>query len=50
MVDRGDTDAEIERLHPVLVYPSGGSAPDEIRTLPDDAGADVVAHLLRRRN
>jgi MerR family transcriptional regulator, thiopeptide resistance regulator len=45
---RGYTDADIERLHPVLVYRSVGLALDEIRTLLDDADADVVAHLQRQ--
>jgi MerR family transcriptional regulator, thiopeptide resistance regulator len=45
---RGYTDADIERLHLVLVYRSFGLALDEIRTLLDDADADVVAHLQRQ--
>src|ERR1700754_1023786 len=44
---RGYTDADIERLHLVLVYRSVGLPLDEIRTLLDDADVDVVAHLRR---
>ena len=46
---RGYTDADIERLHLVLVYRSVGLPLDEIRTLLDDADADVLAHLQRQR-
>ena len=42
---RGYTDADIERLHLVLVYRSVGMPLDEIRALLDDPGADVLAHL-----
>ena len=45
---RGYTDADIERLHLVLVYRSVGLPLDEIRTLLDDVDADVVAHLQRQ--
>jgi DNA-binding transcriptional MerR regulator len=45
---RGYTDADIERLHLVLVYRAAGIPLDEIRTLLDDAGVDVVAHLRRQ--
>jgi DNA-binding transcriptional MerR regulator len=45
---RGYTDSDIERLHLVLVYRSVGLPLDEIRTLLDDADADVVAHLQRQ--
>jgi DNA-binding transcriptional MerR regulator len=45
---RGYTDADIERLHVVLVYRSVGLSLDEIRTLLDDANADVVEHLGRQ--
>jgi DNA-binding transcriptional MerR regulator len=45
---RGYTDADIERLHLVLVYRAVGLPLDEIRTLLDDADADVVAHLARQ--
>ena len=45
---RGYTDADIERLHLVLVYRSVGLPLDEIRSLLDDADADVVAHLERQ--
>lgn len=45
---RGYTDADIERLHLVLVYRSVGLPLDEIRTLLDDADADVLAHLQRQ--
>ena len=45
---RGYTDADIERLHLVLVYRSVGMPLDEIRALLDDPGADVVEHLRRQ--
>jgi DNA-binding transcriptional MerR regulator len=45
---RGYTDADIERLHLVLVYRSVGLPLDEIRTLLDDPAADVLAHLKRQ--
>ncbi|MBO0679822.1 MerR family transcriptional regulator [Mycolicibacterium sp. S2-37] len=45
---RGYTDADIERLHLVLVYRSVGLPLDEIRTLLDDPHADVGAHLQRQ--
>src|SRR5690349_4483450 len=45
---RGYTDADIERLHVVLVYRSVGLPLDEIRALLDDPGADVVEHLRRQ--
>ncbi|MFY9916806.1 MAG: MerR family transcriptional regulator [Mycobacterium sp.] len=45
---RGYTDADIERLHLVLVYRSVGLPLDEIRTLLDDADADVVGRLQRQ--
>jgi MerR family transcriptional regulator, thiopeptide resistance regulator len=45
---RGYTDADIERLHLVLVYRSIGLPLDEIRTLLDNADADVVANLQRQ--
>jgi MerR family transcriptional regulator, thiopeptide resistance regulator len=45
---RGYTDADIERLHLVLVYRSVGLPLDEIRTLLDDADADVLVHLQRQ--
>jgi DNA-binding transcriptional MerR regulator len=45
---RGYTDADIERLHLVLVYRSVGMPLDEIRALLDDAGADVLEHLRRQ--
>jgi MerR family transcriptional regulator, thiopeptide resistance regulator len=45
---RGYTDADTERLHLVLVYRSVGLPLDEIRTLLDDAEADVFAHLQRQ--
>jgi MerR family transcriptional regulator, thiopeptide resistance regulator len=44
---RGYTDADIERLHLVLVYRSVGLPLDEIGTMLDD-DADVVAHLQRQ--
>jgi DNA-binding transcriptional MerR regulator len=46
---RGYTDADIERLHLVLVYRSVGMPLDEIRALLDDPGADVLEHLRRQR-
>jgi DNA-binding transcriptional MerR regulator len=45
---RGYTDADIERLHLVLVYRSVGMPLDEIRALLDDPGADVLEHLRRQ--
>jgi MerR family transcriptional regulator, thiopeptide resistance regulator len=45
---RGYTDADIERLHLVLVYRSVGMPLDEIRVLLDDPSADVVGHLRRQ--
>jgi MerR family transcriptional regulator, thiopeptide resistance regulator len=45
---RGYTDADIERLHLVLVYRAVGLPLDEIRVLLDDGTADVVAHLQRQ--
>jgi MerR family transcriptional regulator, thiopeptide resistance regulator len=47
---RGYTDADIERLHLVLVYRSVGLPLDEIRTLLDDADTDVLAHLQRQHS
>src|SRR5215213_7198280 len=45
---RGYTDADIERLHLVLVYRSVGMPLDEIRSLLDDPSADVLGHLRRQ--
>ncbi len=45
---RGYTDADIERLHLVLVYRSVGLPLDEIRVLLDDEDTDVVARLQRQ--
>ncbi|WP_197376395.1 MerR family transcriptional regulator [Mycolicibacterium baixiangningiae] len=45
---RGYTDADVERLHLVLVYRSVGLPLDEIRTVLDDPQADVLAHLERQ--
>jgi DNA-binding transcriptional MerR regulator len=45
---RGYTDADIERLHLVLVYRSVGFPLDQIRTLLDDDSTDVVEHLRRQ--
>jgi DNA-binding transcriptional MerR regulator len=45
---RGYTDADIERLHLVLVYRSVGMPLDEIRVLLDDPSADVLEHLRRQ--
>jgi MerR family transcriptional regulator, thiopeptide resistance regulator len=45
---RGYTDADIERLHLVLVYRSVGMPLDEIRALLDDPSADEFEHLRRQ--
>jgi DNA-binding transcriptional MerR regulator len=45
---RGYTDADIERLHVVLVYRSVGLRLEEIRALLDGCGADVLEHLTRQ--
>ena len=45
---RGYIDADIERLHLVLVYRCIGMPLDEIRTLLDDPSADVLGHLRRQ--
>jgi MerR family transcriptional regulator, thiopeptide resistance regulator len=45
---RGYTDADIERLHLVLVYRSVGMPLEEIRALLDDPGADELEHLQRQ--
>ncbi|MGP4056309.1 MerR family transcriptional regulator [Mycobacterium sp. 4D054] len=45
---RGYTDADVERLHLVLVYRGAGLPLEEIRTLLDDATVDVVEHLQRQ--
>jgi DNA-binding transcriptional MerR regulator len=45
---RGYTDADIERLHLVLVYRSAGMPLDEIRKVLDDSSADVLEHLRRQ--
>ncbi|BCI55808.1 HTH-type transcriptional activator TipA [Mycolicibacterium litorale] len=45
---RGYTDADVERLHLVLVYRSAGLPLDEIRALLDDPRADVLARLERQ--
>ncbi|HEV7423296.1 MAG TPA: MerR family transcriptional regulator [Mycobacterium sp.] len=45
---RGYTDADVERLHLVLVYRAVGLPLVEIRTLLDDPDVDVVAHLRRQ--
>ena len=42
---RGYTDADIERLHAVLVYRSVGLPLDDIRALLDDESADVLSRL-----
>jgi DNA-binding transcriptional MerR regulator len=44
---RGYTDADIERLHVVLVYRSVGLQLDDIRALLD-GGADALEHLRRQ--
>ncbi|HEY9265384.1 MAG TPA: MerR family transcriptional regulator [Mycobacterium sp.] len=45
---RGYTDADIERLHVVLVYRSVGLALEQIRTLLDDPAADALSQLRRQ--
>jgi DNA-binding transcriptional MerR regulator len=45
---RGYTDADIERLHLVLVYRSVGMPLDQIRAVLDDSTADVLEHLQRQ--
>ena len=45
---RGYTDADIERLHLVLVYRSVGMPLGEIRALLEDSSADVLEHLQRQ--
>lgn len=45
---RNYTDADIERLHIVLVYRSAGLPLDEIRSLLDDPGADIRAVLAHQ--
>ncbi|MGE2724063.1 MerR family transcriptional regulator [Mycolicibacterium pulveris] len=45
---RGYTDADVERLHLVLVYRSVGMSLEQIRMLLDDADADVLEHLQRQ--
>ena len=45
---RGYTDADVERLHLVLVYRAVGLPLDEIRTLLDDPDVDVLVHLQRQ--
>jgi MerR family transcriptional regulator, thiopeptide resistance regulator len=45
---RGYTDADIERLHLVLVYRSVGMPLEDIRVLLDDPSADVLEHLRRQ--
>ena len=47
---RGYTDADIERLHLVLVYRSVGMPLDEIRTILDDSVRDVLEHLRRQHD
>jgi DNA-binding transcriptional MerR regulator len=47
---RGYTDADIERLHVVLVYRSVGMPLEEIRALLDDSSADVLEHLKRQHD
>src|ERR1044072_7300681 len=46
---RGYTDADVERLHLVLVYRSVGLPLDEIRDLLGDGEGEVGARLHRRR-
>src|ERR1700682_4617772 len=45
---RGYTDADIERLHLVLVYRSVGMPLEEIHAPLDDSSADVLEHLRRQ--
>lgn len=45
---RGYTDADVERLHLVLVYRSIGLGLNEIRTLLDADNSDVLEHLQRQ--
>ncbi len=45
---RGYTDADLERLHLVLVYRSVGMSLDEIGALLDDPAADILEHLRRQ--
>jgi DNA-binding transcriptional MerR regulator len=45
---RGYTDADIERLHLVLVYRAAGLPLDEIRVLLDDAEVDGLTRLQRQ--
>ncbi len=45
---RGYTDADIERLHVVLVYRAVGLQLEDIRALLDDGGADALEHLRRQ--
>src|ERR1700704_3949044 len=47
---RGYTDADIERLHFVLVYRSVGMPLEEIRALLDDSSADVLEHLQHQHD
>jgi DNA-binding transcriptional MerR regulator len=42
------TDAEVERLHLVLVYRAAGLPLDEIAVLLDDPHVDTLAHLRRQ--
>jgi DNA-binding transcriptional MerR regulator len=45
---RGYTDADIERLHVVLVYRSIGMPLDQIRAVLDDPDTDELEHLRRQ--
>lgn len=45
---RGYTDADVERLHVVLVYRAAGLPLDEIRVLLDDPEVDGLARLRRQ--
>jgi DNA-binding transcriptional MerR regulator len=47
---RGYTDADIERLHFVLVYRSVGMPLEEIHALLDDSDADVLEHLQHQHD
>jgi MerR family transcriptional regulator, thiopeptide resistance regulator len=46
---RGYSDADIERLHVVLVYRAAGLPLDEIATLLDDPDVDVLTRLRHQR-
>ena len=45
---RGYTDADIERLHVVLVYRAAGLPLDDVAVLLDDPEIDILGHLRRQ--